>query len=480
MKFRIRILVPLSRHGGYMDSSLKQKLDRIFEPRSVAVVGVSSRIDNPGTLLLRSLVDMGFEGPLYPVNPKYYEILGLRCYPSVSKIPDPPELVILSIPPKAVPEALKDCADAGVTGCIVNTAGFSELGTAEGTELENSVKEVLKNTGLRIIGPNCMGVYSSRGKLATFAGQKPSEGKIGCISQSGSIVNFLYILGLERNLQFSKMVSSGNELDLNCTDFLEYFAEDTEVQMIIAYLEQIRDPRRFLKIALELKRKKPLLIWKSGITERGRRAAASHTGAIAGSAEVWEAVRKQAGIVPVWDLADAVNVTAIFAFLEKPSGRKVCVISPPGGVAVNTADMVEQSGLVMADFSQKTRADLCKILPMEGTAVGNPVDMGFGSVVPENLYKVIKIVAADESTDIILIVGGAPASRDGDLGLMKMQASEIKRAKSEVKKPIVVVGIPSGFAFPFVSELSWSGIPVYMSPREACSSLARFVDYHGV
>ncbi len=463
-----------------MEDSLKQQLDRIFEPRSVAVMGVSSRIDNPGTLLMRSLIDMGFDGPLYPVNPKYDEILGFKCYPSVSEIPNTPDLVILSIPPRAVPDALRDCANAGVTGCIVNTAGFSELGTVEGIELEKRVKEVLKSTGLRVIGPNCMGVYSSKGKLATFAGQKPSSGNIGCISQSGSIVNFLYILGLERNLQFSKMVSSGNELDLNCTDFLDYFAQDPGVNMIIAYLEEIREARRFLKIALELKGKKPLLVWKSGITERGRRAAASHTGAIAGSAEVWEAVRKQAGIVPVWDLADAVNVTAIFALLEKPSGRKICVISPPGGVAVNTADMVEKSGLVMADLSDKTRANLREILPGEGTAVGNPVDMGFGSVVPENLYKVIKAVAADKSTDIILIVGGAPASRNGDPGLMKMQASEIKRAKSEIKKPFVVVGIPSGFAFPFISELSWSGIPVYMSPKEACSSLARFVNYYGV
>ncbi len=463
-----------------MDTTLKRQLDRIFKPRSVAVMGVSSRIDNPGTLLLRSLMDMEFSGPLYPVNPKYDEILGLKCYPSVSEIPQPPDLVILSIPPKAVPAALEDCARAGVTGCIVNTAGFSELGTSEGLELERKVRKVLERTGIRIIGPNCMGVYSSKGRLATFAGQKSSDGKIGCISQSGSIVNFLYILGLERGIQFSKMVSSGNELDLNCTDFLEYFAEDDEVEIIVSYFEQIRDPRRFLKIALELKGKKPLLIWKAGLTERGRKAAASHTGAMAGSPQIWEAVRKQAGIVSVSDLADAINITAMFAHLRKPRGRKVCVISPPGGVAVNTADMVEQSGLVMADLSQETIANLREILPKEGTAVGNPVDMGFGSVVPENLYRVTRAVADDESTDIILIVGSAPASRDGDLGLMKMQSSEIKRAKNEIEKPIVAVGIPSGFAFPFISDLSWSKIPVYMSPKEACSSLARLVDYYGV
>ena len=456
------------------------RLERLFSPASVAVVGVSARPDNPGTLLLRALVEMGFEGDLYPVNPRHESILDLRCYPSISAIPRAPELVILATPPGSVPSLVRECVQAGVGACVVNTAGFGESGLPDGARLEAEILEAIKGTPMRIVGPNCMGVYSSPGRLATFAGQRPGEGRAGCVSQSGSIVNFLYLLGAERGVMFQKMVSSGNELDLSCAEFLEHFSGDAETEMVVMYLEEVREPRRFLDAALGMKGRKPLIVWKAGHTEQGGRAAASHTGAAAGSGKIWEAVVRQAGIVTAGDLADLVDVASVFYHMEKPAGRRVCVISPPGGIAVNCADAAEMNGLPMPALSSATVRRLTRVLPGEGTSLANPVDMGFGAVVPGNLHEVILAVAADEGIDIVVVVGGAPASRDGDIGLMKMQAEEIKEAMQDIDKPVLVVGVPSGLAFPFMSQMCRVGAPAFISPGAAFSALSRFLEFHGL
>jgi acyl-CoA synthetase (NDP forming) len=463
-----------------VDTVLKNQLDKVFYPESVAVVGASERLDSAGTLLLRSLVDMGFSGPLYPVNPRHDELLGLACYPSISAIGKPPDMVILSVPPVAAPGVIAECVAAGVAICVVNTAGFSETGTSEGVVYEQRVLEAIEGSSLRLVGPNCMGIYSSGGRLALFGGMRPEEGRVSFISQSGSLASMLYLVGAERGITFSKMASSGNELDLNCADFLEYFAEDPETEIIVAYLEQVRDPRRFLDTAVRIKGKKPLLVWKAGLTEDGRRAASSHTGAIAGSSEIWEAVVRQAGLVVIDDLADTVDTLSAFYHLQRPRGRRVCVISPPGGVAVNSADAAERNGLLMPTLCPDTVRRLARVLPNVGTSFSNPVDMGFGAVVPGNMGKVIEIAASDPEVDILLVVGGAPGYRDGDPGLMKMHSAEIAAAFESIDKPLVVVGIPSGLAFPFVSELSWKGMPGYLSPNAAFRALSRYMEYHGL
>ena len=461
-------------------SKLAKQLRKVFHPGSIAVVGASSRTDNPGTMLLRAIIEMEFEGPLYPVNPKHGEILGLKCYPAIKEIPVPPDLVILAIPPDAVPSLIAECVESEVGACVISTAGFSESGSSEGAALEQEILRAIKDSPLRLVGPNCLGIYSSSGKVALFGGMRPGEGKVSCVSQSGSIGSMLYLLGAERAVSFSKIVSSGNELDLNCADYLEYFAGDPDTEMIVAYLEEVRDARRFLEIASSIKGKKPLLVWKAGLTERGRSAAASHTGAVAGSEEIWRAVAKQAGIVMIDDLADAAETMATFCHLPRPKGARVCVISPPGGIAVNSADAAEKNGLTLPPLSESTVERLGHILPREGTSFANPVDMGFGAVVPGNLREVIRTAASDENVDMLMVVGGAPAYRKGDLGLLKMHTAEIKEAFQAVEKPVVVIGIPSGFAFPYMAELHWAGIPCYLSPNAACRALSKFLSFHGL
>ncbi len=469
--------MPGSRHWT-MDIRLKKTLDRIFYPRAAAIVGVSKRPDNPGTLFLRSFRDMGYEGELFPVNPRHKEILGMPCYPDISSLPRVPDLVILSVPPAAVPGLVRECAAAGVGGCVVNTAGFSETGRPEGIRLEEEIRKALQGSSLRLVGPNCMGIYSARGKVALFAGMFPVKGRAGMISQSGSISSISFLTGMERGILFDKIVSSGNELDLNCADYLQYLAEDPAVELILAYLEEVRDARRFLKTALSMKGKKPLVVIKGGLTSAGERAAASHTASLGGRREIFLGAARQAGIILAEDLAQMLDVTSALYHLPPCRGDRVAVVSAPGGLGVNSADAVEKSGLKMASLSEDTRGRLSSILPREGTSLSNPVDLGFGAVVPGNYRRVLEVLDGDPGVDLILAVGSAPASRDGDIGLLQAITDEVLEAKTRLKKPLVTVLFPSALVAPQAARLHQAGIPAYLTPTAACFSLRSYVDFH--
>jgi len=460
-----------------MDLELKNRLDRIFHPASAAIVGVSERMDNPGTLFLRAFKDMGFGGDLYPINPRHEEILGLRCYPDIGSVPGGLDLVILAVPPAAVPGLVGECAASGVGGCIVNSAGFSETGRAEGARLEEEILEYLRGSGMRLVGPNCLGVYSARGKIALFAGMFPTEGgRAGMISQSGSLSSIAYVTGLERGILFDKIVSSGNELDLNCADYLAYLADDPRIDIILAYLEEMRDARRFLDTAIALKGRKPLIVLKSGLTAAGNKAAASHTAALGGSAEVFEGAARQAGIIPVRDLSQMLDCATALYHLPPCPGKRVAIVSAPGGLAVNCADAVEWYGLELASLSEETRRELAEFLPAEGTSFANPVDLGFGAVIPGNYRKVLEILDGDPAVDILLTVGSAPASRDGDIGLIAAITGEILESRSSISKPLVSVLFPSAFTAPQVARMHAAGIPAYLTPTAACFALSA---YHG-
>lgn len=458
-------------------SELTRRLQALFSPESVAVIGASSRPDSPGTMLLRAIEDMRFRGELFPINPRHEEILGHRCFPSLSAIGRHVDLAILAIPPESVPDAVRECAEAGVSNCIITSAGFSETGTDRGKLLEEQVLDAVAGSDMRLVGPNCLGIYSSTGGLALFGGQTPSGGRVSVISQSGSIASMLYMLCAERAVMFSKMVSSGNELDLDCADYLEYFAQDPETDIVICYLEQVREARRFMRTAEKLRGAKPLLVWRAGLTPTGSRAAASHTAALSGSSQVWDAARKQADMVEIEDLADATDVLAAFYHLPAPLQGGACVISPPGGIGVNSADAAEKNGVHLPPLAADTIEALAGVLPPVGTGLSNPVDMGFGAVVPGNLGSVMKIVARDPAVDVLVVVAGAPAFRKGDPGLIKMHTAEIKEAAADLDKPVMVLGIPSGFAYRYMAELSWAGIPCYLSPSAAFRALARFQRY---
>jgi len=461
-----------------MDRELKNSLDRIFFPASAAIVGVSERMDNPGTLFLRAFKDMGFSGDLYPINPRHDEILGLRCYPDISSVPGGLDLVLLAVPPAAVPELVRECAASGVGGCIINTAGFSETGRAEGRRLEEEIVEARRGSGLRLVGPNCMGIFSSRGKIALFAGMFPTKGRASMISQSGSLSSITYVTALERGLLFDKIVSSGNELDLNCADYLAHLAEDPHTDIILAYLEEVRDARRFLETAIALRGKKPVIVLKSGLTGAGGKAAASHTAAMGGSAEVFEGAARQAGIILVRDLSQMLDCATALYHLPSCLGKRVAIVSAPGGLAVNCADAVEWYGLELASLTGETRAEMAGFLPAEGTSFFNPVDLGFGAVIPGNYLKTLKILDKDPTVDILMTVGSAPASRDGDIGLIGAITEEMLEARSAISKPLVAVLFPSAFTAPYMAKLHAAGIPAYLTPTAACLALHAYQEFH--
>lgn len=461
-----------------MDLKLKDSLDRIFFPASAAIVGVSERMDNPGTLFLRAYLDMGFSGALYPINPRHAEILGMRCYPAIASLPGGPDLAILAVPPAAVPELLRECAASGVGGCIINTAGFSETGRAEGMRMEEEIVRAIRGSGLRLVGPNCMGIYSSRGRIALFAGMFPTDGRAAMISQSGSLSSLTYVTALERGVYFDKIVSSGNELDLNCADYLEYLAADPHTGIILAYLEEVRDARRFLETAIAMRGRKPLIVLKTGMTAAGGKAAASHTAALGGSAEVFEGAARQAGIILVQDLAQMLDCAAALYHLPPCAGKRVAIVSSPGGLAVNCADAVERHGLELAPLTEATRSALAGFLPAEGTSFSNPVDLGFGAVVPGNYLKTLKMMEEDPTVDIVMSVGTAPASRDGDIGLIAAITEEMVEARGAISKPLVSVLFPSAFTAPHMTRLHAAGIPAYLTPTAACFALRAYQAYH--
>jgi acyl-CoA synthetase (NDP forming) len=461
-----------------MDHELKHSLDRVFFPASAAIVGVSERMDNPGTLFLRSFKDMGYQGKLYPVNPRHDEIMGLRCYPDIGSVPRGLDLVILAVPPAAVPALVGECAASGVGVCIINSAGFSETGREEGLQLEKEIAAALQGSGLRLVGPNCMGIFSSRGRIALFAGMFPTEGRASMISQSGSISSITYVTALERSVFFDKIVSSGNELDLNCADYLEYLASDDHTDMILAYLEEVRDARRFLETAIALKGRKPLMVMKSGLTPSGGKAAASHTAALGGNAEVFMGAARQAGIILVRDLSEMLDCAAALYHLPPCLGKKVAIVSAPGGLGVNCADAVEWHGLEMASLRRETREEMAGFLPSEGTSFSNPVDLGFGAVIPGNYLKTLKILDGDPGVDILMTVGSAPASRDGDIGLIGAITEEMLEARSAISKPLVSVLFPSSFTAPYVAKLHGAGIPAYLTPNAACFALRAYHEFH--
>jgi acyl-CoA synthetase (NDP forming) len=456
----------------------RRELDEILNPSSIAVVGVSENRGSPGSLIYRSIKGMGFEGPIYPVNRRGPTLNGERCFRSISDIPEKVDLAFLAVPPRGIPSLVRECVVLGVKGCVINSAGFSETGETEGAGLEQEIVRSFRGSSTRIVGPNCLGFYSSQGKVAFFDNMRPGGGGVSMISQSGSVSVFSYYLGEERDVHFSTIVSSGNELDLNCSELLEYFISDPGTSVILAYLEELREPHRFIRLAKGAHGKKPIIACKSGLTESGGRAAMSHTGALGGSLEIWRGAAEQAHIVPADDLGELMDLAALFTHLPGPKGRNTAILSSPGGLAVIAADLAETCDLRIPTLSDSTSARLDEILPSQGISTSNPVDLGFGALKAGVYRRALKILDADPSIDLMVALGGAPSSMDDDVLMFEYFTREIISAKEELEKPLVVVLLPSVHMGPYSVELHRAGIPAFLTLDAAFRSLSRFVDYH--
>jgi acyl-CoA synthetase (NDP forming) len=450
---------------------LTDQLDAIFDSRSVAIVGLPRGMKT-GKLFLISLQDQGFRGRIYPVHPEAREIDGLKTYPSVSAIPGPVDLAIVLVPHHSALLVVKECAAKGIKGAVLFAAGYRESGTDEGRALEEELTRVARSSGMRLFGPNCMGLYCPKTGLSFFPELPREPGPVGFISHSGSLANILGRIGSRKGIRFSKSVSLGNECDLTCTDMLSYLGNDPETGVIGAYLEGIKDGPAFLHALKGASREKPVILWKVGMTSEGMRAASSHTGALAGSREVWEAVVRQGGAVPVVGFEAMVDSLMGFSLLPANLGDRIAILSAPGGLAVAAAEACGQVGLRLAEISRASRSALAEFVPPTGTSLRNPVDVGLGAALDTEIYiRAARTIAADPGVDALVVIGRGMNEESN-----RLFAESMIRAHENHGKPFVVVGTP-GFNEGFADGFFQAGLPFFESVERAMSVYAQVRQY---
>ena len=420
-------------------------LDRLFYPRSVAVVGASPNKGkdwNTGNSYIAGLMDQNFRGKIYPVHPKAETILGYKSYPSVNAVPDEIDLAIFTIPTKAAIGAMKECVQKGVKFVHLLTAGFSETGHPELIELEKELVTVAQSGNVRIIGPNCMGLYCPEGGLSWDVDFNPAHGgTVAFFSQSGQLVSMFLREGyINQDLSFNKAVSFGNACDLKAHDFLSYYGEDEKIDIIGAYLEGVKKGRLFFEKARQVTRKKPLVIWKGGQTEGGARATTSHTSSLAGSNEIWQAMCKQAGIIQVDSLIEMTATVCGLKRMVLPKGVRVAIMGGAGGGSVTLTDLAEKQGLIVPQLSKKTIRTLEEFVPIAGSSVRNPLDVFFPD--PNHFRILIDLLREDPNIDAFLfnlrLGGGGPVQTRG-IGEVNQIVENMIEASEKLEKPMYLI-----------------------------------------
>jgi acetyl coenzyme A synthetase (ADP forming)-like protein len=383
-----------------------------FEPQSVAVIGASRHPDHIGSLVLRNLVQTEYRGRLYVVHPTASELAGLRAVPRATDLPEPVDLAVVAVPAAHVDAVVDDCLKRGVRAICVITAGFGETG-ADGRMREAALVERIRSTGVRMVGPNCMGLLNTDPAVllnATFSPVWPPQGRVAFASQSGALGLAILDYAQRLHLGLSSFVSVGNKADVSGNDLIQYWAQDTRTDAILLYLESFGNPRTFARLARQVARKKPIIAVKAGRSKAGARAAASHTGALASDDAVVEGLFRQAGVIRTRTLEELFDVAAMVAHQPVPAGRRVAIVTNAGGPGILCADACEAGGLALPALGASTVAALRAFLPA-AASVANPVDM-LASAPPEHFTRAMEIVAADDSVDAIIAIYIPPLVTD--------------------------------------------------------------------
>ena len=462
--------------------------EAIFNPQSIAVVGASSG-RKIGRLILHNLQVAGYRGKIFPVNPTQREILGLKAYPSVREIPDPVDYAIITIPATAVLGVIDDCTAKGVKVAQLFTAGFSETGEEEPTKLETEMVARARRAGIRLLGPNCVGICSPAHRIPVeTTGVMGQPGDIAFLSQSGGHTETLTSMGLSRNIRFSKLSSFGNACDLNEIDFLEYFKEDPETKLIALYLEGTTDGRRLFELLAEICPIKPVVILKGGRTEAGREMAMSHTGSLAGSAAVWTAVMKQTGAIEVSTLEEMADTLMALQYLPPITDNRIAIVSQlgggAGGAGVLAADVCTSLGLELPPFAGEIKDRLKSIVNVPGSILRNPLDLSLAGRQPALLNKVLEVLADLPDIDLILL-------NERPTFLLEVASKAELKAINNVlvgfqhsnKKPLVVISPPGGRheaeRVEVEGRLTQAGIPVYPSFDRTAKAITNVIRYWG-
>lgn len=460
----------------------------------MAVIGASTDATKFGTLSLNTLIQFGFKGKIYPINPRAREILGLKTYAYLKDISDSIDLALIAVPALAVPSVLEDCAEKRIGAAVIYTAGFSETGKEESLKLERKIAKISKEKGIRIIGPNCFGIYCPASGLTLPPGAYYSKesGNVAFLSQSGGYADRFCQEAKGWGIRFSKVVSYGNACDLNETDFLEYLAEDPETKIIGFYIEGVKDGQRFLRIVKEINQKKPVVIWKGGFDEGGKRAIASHTGALGSRKEIWDAFFRQTGAVRVNSLEELIDSVLIFQNVSVPCGRRIAIIGTGGGSGVASADACENAGLLIPTFNTRTVEQLQALLPPVGASAQNPIDLGNPWTSPFTYRQIIEITSLDSQIDaLIIVMWQLPlfyVERKLLWNFFQRVIETPTAISKKLQKPLIMVLCATPTEVEMLeAEGEWrkikghyiaAGIPVYQTIERAAKALANFVAYH--
>ncbi|MFW6042228.1 MAG: bifunctional acetate--CoA ligase family protein/GNAT family N-acetyltransferase [Chloroflexota bacterium] len=443
-----------------------QPLDAIFRPETVAVIGASETPGSVGRTLLWNLITNSFGGTVFPVNIKRSSVLGIKAYPSISDVPEPVDLAVIATPAQTVPGIIGECVEVGVKGAIIISAGFKERGP-EGAALEQEILETAREGGMRIIGPNCLGVMSPvTGLNATFASTMARPGSVGFISQSGALCTAVLDWSFHENVGFSHFVSIGSMLDVDWGDLIYYLGDDSRTESIVIYMETIGDARSFMSAAREVALTKPIIVIKPGRTEAAAKAAASHTGSLTGSDEVLEAAFRRSGVLRVGHIDDLFNMAEILAKQPRPQGRKLTIITNAGGPGVLATDALITDGGKLAPLTIDTMEGLNELLPPHWSH-NNPVDI-LGDADPERYANTLEIVANDETSDGYLIILTPQAMTD------PTQTAERLRPYARLRgKPLLASWMGGADVAAGLSILNQANIPTFSYPDTA----ARMFNY---
>jgi len=379
------------------------EIDLIINARSLALVGASSAPFKFGSLMTMSQLTMGFDGPIYLVNPREKEIMGHEVYPDIRSLPEAPDLVYLTIPAHRSMDVLRECAEVGVRAVVMIAAGFKDIGES-GKELEDEALELARTGGFRIIGPNCFGIYNPRNGLTLTPGYDFSKtpGDIAFISQSGSFSVHLTREAQSLGMGFSAVVSYGNASDINESDLLRYFARDPKTSYIAGYLEGVGDGRDFVEALSEATASKPVVLWKVGRAESSRRAVASHTGSLAGSSEIWQAALRQSGAIQASGIDELLDTLVALKKMGLNPGRRVLMSGGGGGLGTYGADVAEENGLELPPLEPSSTAAMTEALGRVGAVVGNPLDLGTPMVPIPEFEAAMRGASANPTTDILI------------------------------------------------------------------------------
>ncbi len=451
----------------------REALDRILMPKSIAVIGASKDSFKWGHMLLSAIMKGGFEGDLYPINPKETEIEGLTCYPSVKDVPGDVDMAIVVVPARVVPAIFSDLAEKGVKGAVVITSGFGEAGE-EGRRLVEQMKE---NAGgkVRFVGPNCMGICSSPAKLsALMIPFLHEKGEVAFISQSGGYGLQLYLRASAMGVGINKFISSGNESDITGVDYLRYFANDPSVSLICMYIEGLKRGREWYEAAKEITKKKPIVVIKVGTTEAGGKAAASHTGALSGSDKVYDAAFKQAGVIRAHDAAEMFDFIKGLLYAPLPKGPNIGIVSNSGGIAVETTDALVRNGLKVPVLNQEAQEEILKVIPAFGNP-RNPVDLT-ASLNMNSFLKVPDVVLSQPEIDGLITIGLGTSilhtmfpdvAPEDFMGIYKWINDQLIATYKKYDKPVIVINPAADIEPEAAKIMEDARIPVYTTPERA-------------